>query len=285
VYVDPSGGGFLKWVIPAIVITALILVAVFFPPLAIVIGTGMLAGGLIGGLSAGLAGGDAASVMKGVLAGAAVGGLAALTAHFAGPTLIQGLGLNGFWGSVVSSAVRGVITGAAAGFASGYAGGRGSFDDVVKRTLMGALLGGMVGGVLGAWATHAAPNATPWEAAQQPTKDLGTAWNKAVDTSSLGSLQEARETTSNWIDVANRAINLPQETLYAVSQNLLDHIAPELAQGELAPLVFVDAVVALHSQNVGGGWIFDVTLGLFGKDVGRPLAAEGVNPLLRKVFA
>ena len=142
-----------------------------------------------------------------------------------------------------------------------------------------------VGGVLGAWATHAAPTASPWEAAQQPTKDLGTAWNKAVDTSSLGSLQEARETTSNWIDVANRAINLPQETLFAVSQNLLDHIAPTLAAGELAPLVFVDAVVALNSQEVGRGWIFDITLGVFGKDVGKPLASEGVNTLLQKVFA
>ncbi|MEZ4684285.1 MAG: hypothetical protein R2932_59745 [Caldilineaceae bacterium] len=77
-YADPSGRSFWRVFILVVAIVALVALTIVTlgasTPLAIAIGIGVLAGGVVGGISAARAKGDAGDIVTGILVGMAVGG-------------------------------------------------------------------------------------------------------------------------------------------------------------------------------------------------------------------
>jgi RHS repeat-associated protein len=157
-FTDPSGLSFwtvLGGTLGFVGLVALsVVTAGAATPLAIAVGTGEIAGGVVGALATAQRGGDVWETAAGALVGAAVGGWGAFGAYYAGSALMSLLGpWSTFVGAVSAGGLSGAITGASIGFASGFAGGLGTLDDIWDAAGTSALVGAFAGAMMGTFAS------------------------------------------------------------------------------------------------------------------------------------
>ncbi len=151
-FADPSGRSFWRVFILVVAIVALVALTIVTlgatTPLAIGIGIGVLAGGVVGGVSAARAKGDAGDIVTGIVVGAAVGGWAAFLGAGISGAVMGKLG-TGILGSAVAGGLSGAVNGGAMGFAAGF-GAKSDAADVLNVMWQSALAGLVVGAALGA---------------------------------------------------------------------------------------------------------------------------------------
>jgi RHS repeat-associated protein len=268
-YVDPSGRGLLGILIGAVAIVGLVAVVVITGgSAAVIVGVvaGMIIGGVVGGLAAKAKGGDFEDIVTGALVGAAIGGWAALASVYAGPGTAAKLGLEGFWGGVVSGGINGAINGTGMGLTTGYAGGRGSLDDVVKKTLVGAFVGLVTGAILGAL-LYKQPS--PKSLRERLSDQIKGVTQGPTDTADLRS----------WLTWLDNTRSLPGNLLNTVKSYALEQALP-YATTQVGQVVVTNVIAGAYSLDYERDTIEDIGGALVLKEVGVPLSGLLLNKAL-----
>ena len=148
-------GAWWKWVVGAVVISALVVATVivgvytggagFAFGILLMASIGSALGAGIGTYSASRAGGN---LEDGFLVGALVGGAAGAASYAVGAA-VGAAGLSGAWGSVFAGAAQGAVLGAGNGAIIGYGGGAGDWETILMQAGVGALIGAALGGLSG----------------------------------------------------------------------------------------------------------------------------------------
>jgi RHS repeat-associated protein len=235
-FVDPTGQGFWEFLLGAIGIVALLVVALAFPPawvtapvIAAVVG-GMVAGGVVGGIAAYKAGGDPSDILSGIFLGAAVGGWAAYAACAAATLLPKTVFGSELWSNVIQGAVRGGVNGMGTGLATAWAGVKGSFEEVLQQMFWGLVVGVGIGAVLGAW--------TPSDKSMTAEQ----AYNKFKDPMGLPKdWTKVPEFLDAWATAPQRAM-----------QGLT-----ELGLSQVQPYLITTAGQTLVADSMAGSWNLD----------------------------
>lgn len=260
IYADPSGHGWLEWLLGGIAIVA----SVFVPGTTAVV-VGAVSGATAGGIAAYERGGDVWNILGGMLFGAAVGGLCAYANIQLGDVFKIGQSIGAgqkFFMSVGNGALSMGIRGTGTGIVTGFAGGMGKGGDIFEHMMTGMALGMMTGAILGA-------------ASLEPPQ------SKNLRDVSLGQFKEFAPPESfrdpaediRWFGALTKLANpvgtLMTKTINALSEWGVSQVASQVVTS-VGQMVATDMVITAYNTDAGRSLIDKYLPDLYLVTVGIP---------------